>query len=88
MTTGGSNSFTFTHPQNATPADDLSAPVYGWSLTLEGDFNLSGDSESGTTVVFETPQLNTPSGGITTVTATITGTVPDKLFVDVEVTQN
>ena len=80
------NTFTFTHPQNATPASDLSA-AYLWSKDL-ATFNASGATDgAGTTVTFTT-QLNTPAPGITTVTATVTGTATTKLFADVKVTKN
>ena len=81
----GAGTFTFTHPLNATPADDLTA-VYRWSKDLT-TFNADGVADGDGTIV--TFSQGTPSGGMVTVTATITGTViPDKLFVDVEVTQN
>jgi methionine-rich copper-binding protein CopC len=77
------NTFTFTHPQNATPASDLTA-TYRWSTDLAA-FHPGGGSSGGTTVNFTT-QANTPSPGFTRVTATVTGTIPVRLFVDVEVT--
>ena len=82
----GANTFTFTHPLNATPADDLTA-TYRWSTDLQ-TFHDDGDPNgAGTTTV--TFVQGAPSGGMVTVTATITGTeIPEKLFVDVEVTQN
>ncbi len=75
--------FTFTHPQNATPASDLSAS-YRWSTDLVA-FHLGGETSGGTTVNFTT-EANTPSPGFTRVTAMATGTLPDRLFFDVEVT--
>ena len=82
----GANTFTFTHPLNATPADDLTA-TYRWSTDLQTFYNDGDPNGAGTTTV--TFVQGTPSGGMVTVTATISGTViPDKLFVDVEVTQN
>jgi hypothetical protein len=78
------NTFTFTHPQNATPASDLAA-AYQWSLDL-GSFHASGASAGGITVNL-VPAPNTPSAGTTTVTATVTGTVPPKLFVRLGVSQ-
>jgi methionine-rich copper-binding protein CopC len=77
------NAFTFTHPQNATPAADLSA-VYRWSTDLTA-FHLGGATIGGTTVTFTT-QANTPSPGFTRVTATATGPLPARLFFDVKVT--
>ncbi len=80
------NAFTFTHPQNASPASNVSAS-YRWSKDLV-NFNASGFTDgAGTTVTFTT-QLNTPTVGITTVTATVTGTASEKLLVDVQVIQN
>jgi len=80
------NTFTFTHPLNATPADDLTA-VYRWSTELQTFYDDGASNGAGTTTVDFVQ--GTPSGGMVTVTATITGTViPAKLFVDVEVTQN
>ena len=80
------NTFTFTHPLNSNPADDLTA-TYRWSTDLE-TFHDDGDPNGAgtTTVTFSDP---TPAGGeLFSVTATITGSViPDKLFVDVKVTQ-
>ena len=67
-------------------ADDLTA-AYRWTKDLVS-FYGHGASDGTNTVIFST-QLNTPDPGITTVTGTVTvGLVPDKLFVDVEVTQN
>lgn len=81
----GANTFTFTHPLNATPADDLTA-TYRWSTDLQTFYNDGDPNGAGTTTVDFVQ--GTPSGGMVTVTATISGTViPDKLFVDVLVTQ-
>ena len=77
--------FTFTHPQNATPASDV-VGAYLWSkdlATWHGDGASDGD---GTTVSFDA-ETDTPSAGTTTVTATVAGTPTDKLFVTIEVTQ-
>jgi hypothetical protein len=77
------NTFTFTHPQNATPATGVTA-AYRWSKDL-ATFRSHGQTDgSGTTVSFST----VTNAGITTVTATVTGTATAKLFVDVKVTQN
>jgi hypothetical protein len=77
------NTFTFTHPQNAALATDLTAS-YRWSTDL-ATFHLGGATSGGTTVNFTT-EANTPSPGFTRVSATATGTLPDRLFVDVRVT--
>jgi len=77
------NTFTFTHPQNATPAAGVTA-AYRWSkdlTTFHGHGQTDGDN---TTVSFNA----VTNLGITTVTATVTGTATVKLFVDVKVTQN
>ena len=80
----GTGTFTFTHPLNENPASDVSA-AYRWSKDLS-NFYYSGQSDSGGTTVTFTP--GTPSNGMVTVTATITGTDTDKIFVDIEVTQD
>lgn len=77
------NQFTFTHRVNATPASDLTA-AYRWSKDLAA-FHAEGTTHEGTTVNFAPC---TPSGGMVTVTATVTGIALDRLFVDVKVTPN
>jgi hypothetical protein len=79
----GASTFTFTHPVNETSASDLTA-TYRWSKDLS-TFTADGNSFAQSTVTFT---QGTPSGGSVTVTATITGTPLEKLFVDVKVTQN
>jgi hypothetical protein len=79
------NTITFRHPANATSAGDVTG-AYMWStdlLTFQGDGATSG----GTTVTFS-PAVDTPVAGTTTVTATISGTVPEKLFVVLKATLN
>lgn len=76
----GAGTFTFTHPQG-TLANNLSA-AYQWSKDLV-TFHPAGSAD-GTTVSF----LTATNAGVTTVTATVSGTIPDKLFVRVEVTPN
>jgi hypothetical protein len=83
--TQSGNSFTFTHPQNATPASDLTS-IYRWSTNLidwyAGD-NLAGPG-GGLTVNI----VPSPAGPSTTsVTATASQPVP-QLFLRVEVTQD
>ena len=68
------NTITFQHPASATPASDVTA-AYVWSTDL-ATFQADGASAGGTTVAFSTNTVAT----VTTVTATITGTVPAKLF--------
>ena len=84
--TKSANTFTFTHPQNPTLASDVSA-AYRWSKDL-ATFNATGATDlDGTSVTFvATP--GTPAPGITTVTATVTGTPTARLFLRVEVMQN
>ncbi len=77
--------FNFTHPLNATPADDLTA-VYRWSTDLQTFYDDGDPNGAGTTTV--TFAQGTPSNGMVTVTATISGAViPVKLFVELQVTQ-
>jgi len=80
------DSFTFSHRQNATPADDITA-AYRWSKDMT-TFHADGATDGeGTTVSFS-PSVDDPAAGTTTVTATVTGTaLPERLFVDVVVTQ-
>jgi hypothetical protein len=77
------NTYVFTHPQNATPATGVTA-TYRWSKDLATFRNGGQTDGAGTTVNFST----VTNAGITTVTATITGTPTAKLFVDVKVIQN
>ena len=83
-------SFTFNHPQNAEPADDLTA-AYRWSTDLV-IYQASGATDGdGTRVDFVAQQDSPTPGitpGITTVTATVTGTAVDALFLRVEVSRN
>ena len=75
------NTFTFAHPQG-TLASDLTA-TYRWSTDLV-TFHPAGPSPGGTSVAFSSATTT----GITTVTATVSGPPPRRLFVIVEVTQN
>jgi hypothetical protein len=79
------NTFTFTHPQNPTPAMGLSA-TYTWSKDF-ANFHAEGATDGALTKVDFTTHRNTPSPGITTVTATVTGTAASILFVRVNVSQ-
>lgn len=78
----GANTFTFTHPVNATPAGDVSA-AYRWSKDCAA-YQPGGITDlDGTTVILvATTETSVP--GITTVTATPAA----RLFVRVEVTKN
>jgi hypothetical protein len=84
--TGGDSSFLFTHPQNAAHADDISA-YYEWSTSVQTYHADGASNGTGTTVNFST-QPDTPAVGMTTVTATITGTLVDRFFVRLGVVQN
>ncbi|NJM38060.1 MAG: Ig-like domain-containing protein [Akkermansiaceae bacterium] len=83
LTAGAFNSaagtFTFSHPQG-TLSGDLTA-IYQWSTDLI-TFDPAG-AAGGTTVAFETATASS----VTTVTATATGTIPNKLFARVRVVQ-
>jgi hypothetical protein len=81
----GTGTFTFTHPQGSL-ASDLTA-TYRWSTDL-ATFHDDGASSGGTTVSFSTVPDPVVPGTPTTVTATVTGTPVQSLFVRVEVTQN
>lgn len=86
VTTGPGGTFTFTHPQSATPAEDLAAS-YQWSTSLDIFHEDGATDGGGTTVTFAT-QPDTPAPGTTTVTATISGpAVPDALFIRLSVTR-
>jgi hypothetical protein len=80
VVTGGTPTFTFTHPVNDNPPSDLSA-TYIWSKDLKGDFYADGIENEGTTVTFVAGDPD--ENNIVTVTATINGTSVNKLFVDV-----
>jgi hypothetical protein len=83
VTPGGAGdiTFAFTHPISENLAVDLTAS-YRWSKDLTS-FHGSGDTEpDGTTVDFV---VGTPSNGEVTVTATVSGTETDRVFVTVGV---
>lgn len=75
---------TFVHPE-ADPALIDVTGSYEWSLDLT-TWNASAATEGGTTVTIA-PLQNDPTPGTTTVTATIIGTEPAKLFVRAVATQ-
>ena len=78
------STFTFQHPRNSAALGDVTSG-YRWSLDL-ATWNPSGASHSGTTVAFATaPDM--PQPGTTTVTATITGSQPARLFVELIATR-
>ena len=81
--TKSGNIFTFTHPQNATPASDLAAS-YKWSDDLANWYAGDGvDGPGGTTVTMAPVTVS----GTTTVTATASQSIP-RLFLRVDVTQD
>jgi hypothetical protein len=80
----GGTTFTFTHPVNESPASDLTA-TYIWSKDLTTFYTDGNPDPAGTTVTFAP---GTPADGRVTVTATITGTAADRIFVSVDVTQD
>jgi hypothetical protein len=71
------DTITFQHP-NSDPASDVTAG-YVWSSDLV-TFHNDATESGGTTVSFN-PVTDTPVAGTTTVTATITGTLPARVFV-------
>ena len=73
---------TFTHPQNATPPDDLTG-YYEWSPNLIDWFTTGTGPSGGATVTFSAGT----SGTTTTVTATASEAV-DRVFLRVAVMQN
>ena len=83
--TRSGNTFIFSHPQSASEASDIAAVNYKWSTDLQ-TFHASGAPAGGITVNL-LPALHTPSAGITTVSATVTGAMPPGLFVRLEVTR-
>ena len=78
------NTVTFQHPQNANPTVDVTAD-YVWTTDLM-NFHANGASANGITVSFANSP-DTPVAGTTTVTATVTGVMPPKLFISLTATQ-
>lgn len=76
------STFSFQHPQNGPAPGDVSAG-YRWSTDLSA-WNDDGAASGGTTVSFSASP-DTPVAGTTTVTGTIVGTIPGRLFVNLEV---
>jgi len=83
LVSGATSGNTFTHPQNATPATGVTA-AYRWSKDLATYYGHGQTDGANTTVNFNA----VTNAGVTTVTATVTGTPAAKLFVDVRVQQN
>ncbi len=70
-------SVTFRHPRNAAPVSDITA-TYLWSTDLV-TYHASGATAGGTTVTIAA-QPDTPTAGVSTVTASVTGTQPQRMF--------
>jgi len=80
----GGTTFTFTHPVNGTPVSGITA-TYIWFSDLSGDFYADGLEHEGTTVTFDASEPG--ENNVVTVTATVSGTLVERLFVDVYVEQ-
>ncbi len=78
------NTFTFQHPADPSPPEDVTA-AYLWSTDLV-TWHPSGATVGGTTVVFAASP-DSPVAGVTTVTATASGTPPARLFAKLRVTR-
>lgn len=81
---GNFGSFVFSHPQNSSPADDISAPIYEWSPDMVNYYEGGEVSPAGLAVLFGIAE-NTPSEGITQVSANLSGPLAEKLFFRVRV---
>ena len=79
----GGNTYNFTHPLSASPADDITAS-YQWSADLVTFYGDGATEPGGTNVRFSQVDV---SGGTATVVATVTGTSVDVLFVRIVVEQ-
>jgi len=78
------NTVTFQHPRNPAAAADITAG-YIWTTDLV-NFHADGANAEGITVSFaSTP--DSPVAGTATVTATVTGVMPPKLFISLTATQ-
>ena len=79
------NIFTFQHPENPTPAIDVS-PAYLWSPALTNGFHADGASVDGVSVSFDAAP-DTTVAGTTKVAATNTGPAADQMFYKLEATR-
>lgn len=75
--------FTFSHPINSTPSSDITA-VYKWSKDLTTFYADGATDPEGTSVSFA---QGVPSDGRVGVTATITGSNKEKVFVQISVSR-
>jgi Immunoglobulin domain len=78
------STLTFQHPNASASATGITAS-YRWSTDLS-TWHDSGSSDGSRSVTI-TGSSNTPSSGVTTATATITGTQPESLFITLQVLQ-
>ncbi len=81
---GSGSSLTFTHPEADPQLTDVTGS-YQWSLDLS-TWNASGDDAEGMIVMIGAAR-DTPEPGTTTVTASVTGAEPDRVFVRVVATR-
>jgi hypothetical protein len=79
------DSLTFTHPEANPPITDITGS-YEWSLDLT-TWNGPGSEVNGTMVTIGAVK-DSPQSGTTTVTATVTGTEPARIFVRVVATHD
>ena len=82
--TGGVDALSFRHSQ-ADPAIGDITGIYEWSLDLV-NWNASDDTVGGTTVSIDALP-NTPATSTTTVTASVTGASPNKIFLRTRVSR-
>jgi hypothetical protein len=83
--TQSGSTYTVTHPNPSSGSEVTGLTVsYEWSLDLT-NWNASGATVGGSTVTIAS-ESDTPSANVTTVTATITDTEPNELFLRVNIT--
>lgn len=76
----------FTHPSTDTPADDLLAR-YQWSRDLEQFYDDGASDDEGLVITFSS-EPDTPLAGVTTVTASTSGSpLPQPFFLRIAVSQ-
>ena len=80
------SSFFFSHPESDSPSEDISEPIYEWSTDLENFYGNGVVNPDGVAIFFDT-ESNTPAAGMTTVEASVTGSLQEKIFVRVRVAQ-
>lgn len=77
--------FSFTHPHNENHSDDITF-TYKWSDDLENFY--SSNDQAGQMMAHINDFINYPTAGITMVNTTVTGEVPEKLFLTIEAINN